>query len=100
MEPFIIVIIYIYSGYQFNSYINVPNTITFTWRNVGGTARHVTMNTAITTVTPKGAPHANQVFYFDIIPYTDWAYNAHSVPFEQSKNAHSVPSLSGVVVSM
>ena len=25
--------------------------------------------------------------------YTDWAYNAHSVPFEQSKNAHSVPSL-------
>ena len=32
-----------------------------------------------------------------LIPYTDWAHNAHSVPFEQSKTAHSVPSLSGVL---
>ena len=31
-----------------------------------------------------------------LIPYTDWARNEHSVPFEQSKNAHSVPSLSVV----
>ena len=31
-----------------------------------------------------------------LIPYTDWAHNAHSVPFEQSKNAHSVSSLYGV----
>ena len=28
-----------------------------------------------------------------LIPFTDWAYNAHSVPFEQSKSAHYVPSL-------
>ena len=32
-----------------------------------------------------------------LITYTDWAHNAHSVPFELSKNAHSVPSLSGVL---
>ena len=32
-----------------------------------------------------------------LIPYTDWAHKAHSVPFEQSKNAHSVPSLSGAL---
>ena len=28
-----------------------------------------------------------------LIPCTDWAYNVHSVPFEQSKSAHYVPSL-------
>ena len=28
----------------------------------------------------------------------DWAHNSHSVPFEQSKNAHFVPSLLGVLV--
>ena len=33
-----------------------------------------------------------------IIPFKDWAHNAHSVPFEQSKNAHSVPN-PGVLVS-
>ena len=32
-----------------------------------------------------------------LIPYTDWPHNAHSVPFEQSNNAHSVPNLSGVL---
>ena len=29
-----------------------------------------------------------------LIPFTDWAHNARSAPFKQSKNAHSVPSLS------
>ena len=33
-----------------------------------------------------------------LIPFTDWAHNAHSVPFEQSKNAYFVPSLSGVLM--
>ena len=28
-----------------------------------------------------------------LIPFTDWAYNAHSAPFEQSNSAHYVPSL-------
>ena len=28
-----------------------------------------------------------------LLPFTDWAQNAHSDPFEQSKNAHWVPSL-------
>ena len=32
-----------------------------------------------------------------LIHFTDWAHNAHSVPFEQSNNAHSMPSLSGVL---
>ena len=32
-----------------------------------------------------------------LIPYIDWAHNTHSVSFEQSKNAHSQPSLSGVL---
>ena len=31
--------------------------------------------------------------YYYLIPFTDWAHNAHSVPFEQSKNAQYVPSL-------
>ena len=30
-----------------------------------------------------------------LIPFTDWAYDAHDVPFEQSKNAPYVPILSG-----
>ena len=28
-----------------------------------------------------------------LILFTDWAHKAHSVPFEQSKNAHYAPSL-------
>ena len=29
----------------------------------------------------------------NLIPFTDWAHNAHSVLFEQSKNGHYLPSL-------
>ena len=28
-----------------------------------------------------------------LIPFTDWAHNAHHVFFERSKNVHCVPSL-------
>ena len=39
----------------------------------------------------------SRMLFSILIPYTDWAHNAHSVPFDQSKNTHSVPSLSGVL---
>ena len=34
-----------------------------------------------------------------LIPFTDWAHNAHSALFEQSLNAHYFPSLSRVYIS-
>ena len=36
------------------------------------------------------------VSVMSLIPFTDWSHNAHSVLFEQSKNAHYVPILSRV----
>ena len=35
-----------------------------------------------------------------VIAFTDWAHNVHSVFFEQSKNAHYVPTHNGSIVSL
>ena len=54
------------------------------------------MNKIIDAKGPELLKKLCECYHTFLIPFTDWAHNAHSVPFGQSKNAHSVPSLSGV----